>query len=172
MNVLNAIFALGPYDEFSSSMGLPWEAPDDLKRFRDITEGNVVVMGRKTWESLPKRPLKGRTNVVVTSAVDKGTSVEIRLGDEPHTKIGWLNGAFWQAKKGQDIFVIGGLTLIKEAMPLVRRVYITHIKSHAMLKEPTPTVTSIYTPDLSGFRLVSEEDSENCVFQIWGRVGC
>ena len=52
--------------------GLPWRLPEDLVRFRELTTGHAVVMGRRTWESLPERfrPLPGRTNVVLTSDRD------------------------------------------------------------------------------------------------------
>jgi dihydrofolate reductase len=46
--------------------GLPWHISSDLKRFKEITMGKPVIMGRKTWESLPKRPLPGRRNIVIT----------------------------------------------------------------------------------------------------------
>ena len=53
---------------------LPWRIPEDMKWFREITMGKPCIMGRKTWESLPKRPLPGRTNIVVTR--DRGYSAE------------------------------------------------------------------------------------------------
>ena len=46
--------------------GLPWYISSDLKRFKEITMGKPVVMGRKTWESLPRKPLPGRRNIVIT----------------------------------------------------------------------------------------------------------
>ena len=48
--------------------GLPWRLSSDLKRFKTLTMGKPVIMGRKTWESLPRKPLPGRTNIVVTTA--------------------------------------------------------------------------------------------------------
>src|ERR1041385_5714797 len=46
--------------------GLPWRIPDDMKRFKRLTLGKPIIMGRKTWDSFPKKPLPGRTNIVVT----------------------------------------------------------------------------------------------------------
>ena len=46
--------------------GLPWRLPSDLKRFRSMTMGKPIIMGRKTWESLPHKPLPGRENIVIT----------------------------------------------------------------------------------------------------------
>jgi dihydrofolate reductase len=48
---------------------IPWDCPEDLKRFREITEGSTIIMGRNTWESLPHKPLKGRRNIVITSGI-------------------------------------------------------------------------------------------------------
>lgn len=47
--------------------GLPWRVPEDLKWFQEYTKDNIIIMGRKTWESLPKKPLPGRVNIVMTS---------------------------------------------------------------------------------------------------------
>ena len=49
---------------------IPWHISDDLKRFKALTMGHTIVMGRKTWDSLPKKPLPGRTNIVVTRQAD------------------------------------------------------------------------------------------------------
>src|ERR1700690_436631 len=48
------------------SGGIPWRIPDDMKRFKALTMGKPIVMGRKTWDSFPTKPLPGRTNIVVT----------------------------------------------------------------------------------------------------------
>ena len=50
--------------------GIPWRISDDLKRFKVLTMGFPIVMGRKTWDSLPKKPLPGRTNIVITRQAD------------------------------------------------------------------------------------------------------
>lgn len=85
--------------------GLPWHLPEDLKAFRERTTGSTVVMGRRTWESLPERfrPLPGRTNVVLTTDPDwsaegahrAGSVAEVRGRDEPLWVIG--GGAVYAA---------------------------------------------------------------------------
>ena len=62
--------------------GIPWRLPEDMRRFRELTMGHPVVMGRKTWESLPDqfRPLPGRGNVVVTRSPDWSTQGADRAG--------------------------------------------------------------------------------------------
>ena len=60
---------------------LPWHIPEELKHFKQLTLGHPVIMGRRTWESLPKKPLPGRENIVVTRTIDPGSaflSVPIR----------------------------------------------------------------------------------------------
>lgn len=101
---------------------LLWRLPEDLKRFRSLTMGHPVVMGRKTWESLPEkfRPLPGRTNIVVTrdsSYLAPGAMVV-------HT----MEEALELAKKSdgsEEIFIIGGAELYKAALPLADRIYAT-----------------------------------------------
>lgn len=97
--------------------GLPWHLPSDMKHFRELTTGGTVVMGRRTWESIPEkfRPLPQRRNIVLSS----GASFE---GAEVH---GSLESAL--AAAGTDAFVIGGGTTYEETLPLADRVYATEI---------------------------------------------
>jgi dihydrofolate reductase len=97
--------------------GLPWRLPSDLRRFRELTLGGTVLMGRKTYESLPDayRPLPGRRNVVVSTnpglaadGADVRDSIEAALAD-----------------CGEDCFVIGGGSVYEQTLPLVQRVYAT-----------------------------------------------
>ena len=57
---------------------IPWHLPADMKNFKRLTKGNVVVMGRKTWESLPVRPLPGRTNIIISSTLKDSQFHELR----------------------------------------------------------------------------------------------
>ena len=97
---------------------LPWRLPEDLRRFRALTTGHAVIMGRRTWESLP-RPLPGRQNIVVTRqaayAAD-GASVASSLAD-----------ALAQVACPPPAFVIGGGELYRAALPLAHTAYITEI---------------------------------------------
>jgi dihydrofolate reductase len=101
--------------------GLPWHIPDDLRHFRDVTMGTVVVMGRKTWESIPERfrPLAGRTNVVVTrqasyplpTGVERAASLEAALA----------------AHAGDAVVVAGGGTLYAGALDRADVLELTHV---------------------------------------------
>lgn len=101
--------------------GLPWNLPDDLRRFSELTKGTTVVMGKKTWNSIPdnKKPLKDRLNVVVTSSPWKQTTECVSL------TIGELD-SFLQCRQG-DVFIIGGAGLYKRYLGVAKRIYATVI---------------------------------------------
>ena len=95
--------------------GLPWHLPSDLERFRELTTGGTVVMGRRTWESLPERfrPLPNRRNVVVSR---NGCDAPEVCRDADEALVG-------------DCFVIGGGELYGHALARADRVYATEIES-------------------------------------------
>src|SRR5687767_6521599 len=103
---------------------LIWKIPDDQKRFRALTIGHPVIMGRRTWESLPEkfRPLPNRTNVVVT--IDASYSAP---GGIVTTSIEEALERAKESEGSEEIFVIGGAEIYKQALPLARRLYITKI---------------------------------------------
>lgn len=99
---------------------LPWHLPEDLRHFKELTTGHTVVMGRKTWESLPARfrPLPGRRNIVVSRnpgfAAPGATLVDSL---EAALKVG----------AGATVFLIGGAELYAHALPLAGRLELTEI---------------------------------------------
>jgi dihydrofolate reductase len=105
---------------------LPWRLPSDMKRFRAITMGKPVVMGRKTLQSIG-RPLPGRTNIVVSRGVEPpapGVVMAANLADA------LAEARLRAAGDGVDeVFVIGGAALYREALPLADRLYITEVKA-------------------------------------------
>jgi dihydrofolate reductase len=99
--------------------GLPWHISTDLKRFKEITMGKPVVMGRKTWDSLPKRPLPGRRNIVITRQQGyqaPGAEV-VRSAEE----------AVALCAAEAEIAVIGGGEIYRLFWPLVDRLYLTEV---------------------------------------------
>lgn len=99
---------------------LPWYLPADLKRFKAITMGHHMIMGRKTYESIGK-PLPGRTSIVITRNQD----LEFQGCVMAHS----LKEAFEIAQKNNDeeAFVIGGADLIKQAIDICDKLYLTNI---------------------------------------------
>jgi dihydrofolate reductase len=100
---------------------LPWRIPDDMKRFKRLTLGKPIVMGRKTWDSFPKKPLPGRTNIVVTrdrSWRGEGAVVAHSF-EEALTKA--------RSENPSEISVVGGAEIYKAALPLADRVELTEV---------------------------------------------
>lgn len=123
--------------------GLPWRLPNDLRRFRAITYGHPVIMGRKTFESIG-RPLPGRENIVISrnpSFASEGVRVVRSLEDaiEPF------------AGRDQELFVIGGAEIYRLALASAWRIYLTSIEADVE--------GDAYFPDWESkkFRLVSDE---------------
>ncbi len=97
---------------------MPWHLPDDLKRFRRLTLGQAVIMGRRTFESIGK-PLAGRNNIVVTRSPDW-----TRPGCHA---VHSLEAALAAVHEREDAFVIGGAEIYALALPVARRLYMTEI---------------------------------------------
>jgi dihydrofolate reductase len=97
---------------------LPWHLPDDLRRFKKLTLGHPIVMGRKTYESIG-RPLPGRTNIVVT----RDRALAIPGAVIVHS----LDDALEVAGAAEDVFVIGGEEIFRLALPLAQRLELTEI---------------------------------------------
>jgi dihydrofolate reductase len=100
---------------------LPWRLPSDLRRFRELTIGDTVLMGRRTFESLPAahRPLRERRNLAISSNADfRPAGVEVHAS---------LDSAL--AACGGRCFVIGGSSVYEQALPLADRVYATHVEA-------------------------------------------
>jgi dihydrofolate reductase len=100
---------------------LPWRIPEDLKRFKALTLGKPCIMGRKTWDSLPKRPLPGRTNIVVT----RDHAFRADGAEVAHS----FEGALGIAARGtpDEIMIIGGAAIFAAALPLAQRVELTDV---------------------------------------------
>jgi dihydrofolate reductase len=118
---LNLIFARARNGVIGTDNTLPWHLPEDLAHFKQTTLGQPVVMGRKTWESLPPkfRPLPGRTNIVVTRQrgwTSKGAMVAHSIEE-----------ALAHCPTDAQVWVIGGAEVYAQAIPLATRAVITEI---------------------------------------------
>jgi dihydrofolate reductase len=97
---------------------LPWHLPDDLRRFKQLTTGHAVVMGRRTFESIG-RPLPNRRNVVLTRNQDWAAD-----GAEVFHDLATLLGTVDQ---NEEIFVIGGAEVFNQTLPMADRAYLTSV---------------------------------------------
>src|SRR5687768_6394763 len=126
----NVILAAGPIARAKNGVigkdgTLPWRLKSDLAIFRATTMGKPVIMGRKTWESLPKRPLVGRMNIVLSrdgSFEPKGAVVCEEFSEA-------VSMAREQAEEDGvgEVCVIGGASLFELALPKARRLYLTEV---------------------------------------------
>ena len=102
--------------------------PNDMKRFKDITSGGTIIMGRKTYDSLPKKPLENRTNIVITRDVKGKPQVQdngVIYSNMDYIKA-WLSSNE-VIKENNGIFIIGGGEIYKELLPFCERVYLTQV---------------------------------------------
>lgn len=104
---------------------LPWRLPDDLKHFKTTTKGCPVIMGRKTWESLPRRPLPGRDNIVI-SRDGQYAAPGARVYTSIDAAIKTGKGLAQVAGK-PEIFVTGGSAIYAAALPFADRLYVTEV---------------------------------------------
>jgi dihydrofolate reductase len=125
---------------------IPWQLPEDARRFRALTMGHPVVMGRRTWDSLPERfrPLPGRRNVVVTRNAAwraEGAERAESLDDALHLLVG-----------APQVFVIGGAELYAQALPRADELVVTEIDAEVE--------GDVYFPtwDRAAFREESREE--------------
>jgi dihydrofolate reductase len=102
---------------------LLWHISEDLKRFKKLTSGNAVIMGKKTWESLPRRPLPGRKNIVLTD--DPNESIENSVTAYS------IDDALDKCGPAEEIFIIGGGSIYRQFMPIADRLFITHVHKKA-----------------------------------------
>jgi dihydrofolate reductase len=102
---------------------LLWHLPEDLKRFKKLTVGHTVIMGKKTWESLPRKPLTERKNIVITDI--PGEIIESAITAYS------IEDALSKCEKNEEIFIIGGGSIYRQFMPVADRLYITHVHKKA-----------------------------------------
>jgi dihydrofolate reductase len=100
---------------------LPWRLSDDLRRFKQLTMGHHILMGRKTYESIG-RLLPGRISVVISRQIDFDAGSALLAPS--------LEQAIQRAAHDNEVFVIGGAEIYQQALPLVERLYITLVHAH------------------------------------------
>ncbi len=121
MSKISIIAAVADNYAIGKNNKLPWHLPADLKRFRQITTGHAVVMGKRTFESLPNGPLPNRKNIVLTS-IPEGNYTKYYEATS-------LRDAIDLCDKEEEVYIIGGASLFKQALtfPLVNYMYITWV---------------------------------------------
>jgi dihydrofolate reductase len=133
MTLISLVVAMADNGVIGRGNSLPWRLPADLKRFRSLTLGKPVLMGRRTFESIG-RPLAGRVNLVLTR--DRRWAADGTLA--VHT----VAEALERSREAPELMVIGGAQVYALALPLARRLYLTQV--HADL--PGDTFFPVFDP--------------------------
>lgn len=141
MSEIVLVVAIADNGVIGKDGGIPWHISEDLKRFKALTLNHTIVMGRKTWDSLPRKPLPGRVNVVVTRQKDwraEGAITASSLG---------------QATAGTSgtVMVIGGAEIYERGLPLASRIELTEVHKNF-------DGDARFELDRSGWRETARED--------------
>jgi dihydrofolate reductase len=123
---------------------LLWHLSEDLKRFKKLTLGNTVIMGKKTWESLPRKPLPGRENIILTDNPNESFENSVTAYS--------IEDALSRCKPDKEIYIIGGGSIYRQFLPIADRLFITHVHKKAP--------ADIYFPeiDLNIWKITEKED--------------
>ncbi|HYE22034.1 MAG TPA: dihydrofolate reductase [Verrucomicrobiae bacterium] len=138
---------------------LPWYIPEDLRRFKKLTDGKTVLMGRKTFDSIINRigkPLPNRKNIVVTSKHDHGLPDDV-------TVIHHLHHALHHSNE-PEIYVIGGGEVYKQAFDSAHKLHLTHIHDEVEGDVTFPNI------DFSQWKKTFEEPYEKFTFADYERI--
>jgi len=117
--MISIIVAIASNGAIGRNNDLLWNIPADLKRFRKLTTGNCLIMGKNTWYSLPKRPLPNRVNIVLTD--DPCECMEDCVSSYS------VEDALSKCQEGKEVFVIGGGMVYRQFLEIADRLYITHV---------------------------------------------
>ena len=174
---MTVTLALGPIARASNGcIGkdgfLPWRLRADMLLFKEITLGKPVIMGRKTWESLPRRPLPGRINIVLTR--------DGSYADQPAARGALICERFDEALQiareqaeedgAEEVCVIGGADLFALALPKARRIYLTEVDADAEGDVVFPPLDeSQWTEVRREVHPAGEDDDHGFVFRVLER---
>lgn len=117
--MITIIVAIAANGAIGKDNDLLWHIPGDMRRFKELTTGHCLLMGRNTWYSLPKRPLPNRQNIVLTD-----DPCECLEGCESAFSI---EDSIRKCEEGKEVFVIGGGMIYKQFMSRADRLMITHV---------------------------------------------
>lgn len=129
---------------------LLWHIPEDLKRFRKLTMGKSVIMGKKTWESLPKKPLPGRKNIVLTDRPEEQIENAVTAYS--------IEDAVMKSGKDEEVFIMGGGSIYRQFLVLADRLYITHVHKKAPADVYFPVIDNNLWKIVEKEECVSEDD--------------
>lgn len=118
MNQISIVVAISENNAIGKDNQLLWHLPADLKHFKNITTGHTIIMGRKTYDSIGK-PLPNRRNIIITRQKD--------LNLEGVEVVNSLEEALSLSKDEEEVFIIGGAEIYKQAVAVSHRIYLTRV---------------------------------------------
>ncbi|WP_413290112.1 dihydrofolate reductase [Bdellovibrio sp. HCB337] len=123
--ILTHVTAMSQNRVIGTQNKLPWNIPEDLKFFRDTTKGHIMIMGRKTFDSIGAKPLPQRFHIVITRQDLQSTHPLVKY-------VKTLDEAIEAAKPltaqwGEEVFIVGGGEIYKQSMPVTDKIYLTVI---------------------------------------------
>jgi dihydrofolate reductase len=121
---LSIVVAVAKNGVIGRGNDLPWRIPSDLKNFKTVTLGKPVIMGRKTWDSLPRKPLPGRANIVVSRKLTALEGADVFASAD--AAVGAARAIAAQGG-ASEVCLIGGAALYEALLPQTDRIYLTQV---------------------------------------------
>lgn len=116
--MISIIVAIDSKGAIGRCNDIPWHLSDDLKRFKTITMGHTVIMGKNTWDSLPFKPLKGRRNIVVSTTMSATEGCEV---------VRSIEEACHLVKSDEQAFIMGGARIYEQTIGIADQLIVTHV---------------------------------------------
>lgn len=167
---ISIIAAFNPQFIIGINGKMPWHIPEDLKRFKRLTMGKPIIMGRKTWESIGSKPLPGRLNVVISRSMPPFTGENrhsVVKAESLGSALEWLS--FCDEK---EVFIIGGERVYAKAIPWAHRMYLTAVDKEfpAISDSDEVAYFPIKAADRSEWSRTSREVFDAYTFSTWERI--
>lgn len=159
MQKIAAIVAMDKNHGIGFQGNLPWHLPEDLARFKKLTVGGAVLMGRKTWESLPEkfRPLPNRQNIVLTR------DPQSLVVPDNVFKVESVEAGLKLVEGEKQVWIIGGGEIYRLALPFCNELYVTDVEGSFVTDASFPQFTS-------DFQEVDREKASGCSFVKYTRM--
>jgi dihydrofolate reductase len=155
---INLIVAMTKDRVIGNEGELPWKILDDMRLFKSITSGAVVIMGKNTWLSIPEqfRPLPDRTNIIVSSTLEKQEGATVCKSVKEALEVA--------QKSGLEIFCIGGSKLYAEMLPIANIIHISWIKQDYDGDTYFPNI------DVSGWNVIETREFPDFIYRKYERI--
>ncbi len=158
MTTISIIVAIDEENGIGKDNQLLCRLPNDMKRFKQLTTGHTIIMGKKTFDSLPKGALPNRKNIVIS----RNKSLMITNCNIVHS----LNEAFAYCSSDEEVFIIGGASIYEQAYPFAKKLYLTRIQNTFEADTFFPEINpSEWEVESSEQHYADETHSSNYIFE-------